>query len=531
MRLRPLAIAGDGATGRQRWTCSWTASRAAAPDHALDAASLERAAAVCRAVGGLPLAVELAAAASNRYPLDVLADRLSTRLDLIDTAGPADRHSGVERVLESSDRLLAPDEQTLLDRLSMFAGSFDVDDVDALDAAAPTAGLGAVLGALVDESMVPFHPDSRRYELLPPVRAIARRHLGECAAASAGPPATRRSSCPGSPAPTASCARRRGARRSRRRRHDRRPARCADRLRADDDVVRRTEMTASLHCFAMMRDRSELSGWAAELVPLRRAPGAGRVPRQRRHRRREARGSRHGTEDRLDGRSPGRRATLLHEDPRPRSLVRRSARRRRCVRTPGIRAARRRRRRGVVDQRATVEVVALAYAGDAWRPSAAPAPLVARADQLGTPSVQAMTRYVLAESIDDPAEAARAYCGSITLADEIVSGVADTSLAAQELRCGRTQEPAAVSPVASSTAAVRCPHTAVAGDHAAHRGARRDGRTLRRGDARCGLFREPPCRTGVRRRCAAAGRRAGAGEGAPRDGGVRGGSSASRPPR
>jgi hypothetical protein len=53
-----------------------------------------------------------------------------------------------------------------------------------------------------------------------------------------------------------------------------------------------------------------------------------------------------------------------------------------------------------------------------------------------------MTRYILAETIADPAEAARAYEESIALADgvgaDFVSGLADTSLAACELRAGRT---------------------------------------------------------------------------------------------
>ncbi len=90
---------------------------------------------------------------------------------------------------------------------------------------------------------------------------------------------------------------------------------------------------------------------------------------------------------------------------------------------------------------ATVEVVALAYAGRREEAAHLARPLVAHADRLATPSVQAMARYVLAESVEDPTEASRAYRESIKLAEGIgadfVSGVANTSLAAHELRHGR----------------------------------------------------------------------------------------------
>ncbi len=178
LRLHPLPI--DTAESHPSAALELFVDRAqaATPGLALDGAGLERARAVCRAVGGLPLGVELAAASSGRYPLDALAVQLSTRLDLIDaTVRPSDRHSSVEGVLESSYRLLERDEQTLLNRLSVFAGSFAIDDVEALDASAPIVGLGRALGGLVDKSMVRFHPHSGRYELLPPVRAVGRGHL------------------------------------------------------------------------------------------------------------------------------------------------------------------------------------------------------------------------------------------------------------------------------------------------------------------------------------------------------------------
>ncbi len=446
LRLRPLAVDSAGDAASPALELFVDRAGAATPGLAVDGAARDRAVEVCRAVGGLPLAIELAAASSGRYELDALAARLSTRLDLIDRAtGPSGRHGSVEGVLESSYRTLERDEQTLLDRLSVFAGPFGVDDVEALDADAPLAGLGRALGALVDKSMVPFHPDAGHYELLPPVRALARAHLarrGELERWTARHTAVVLARTGRLDADLRTSAEPRAARAVDAATADLRAVHA--RLCGDDDVTLLTALSASLHYFAMLRNRSELIGWATELVPRCAGhPDAGR-----------ARASAAiGAAKRGDLAAAGEIASmadlpaleqrfsteiLAHVYLYDGRLHEAAA----CSRqASGLHAE-------AGDEvwainAASVEVVALAYAGHRRDAEELARPLVARADRAGAPSSMAMTRYVLAETLDDPIEAARAYRQSISLGESIgadfVTGVANTSLAALELRVGRTR--------------------------------------------------------------------------------------------
>jgi predicted ATPase len=100
------------------------------PDVVFDAAARADAAAICRALDGLPLALELAAA---RVPLlgwagvrSRLVERLEGRLSLL-TRGAADaasRHRTLRAALAWTHGLLAPAEQQVLAALSVFAGGF-----------------------------------------------------------------------------------------------------------------------------------------------------------------------------------------------------------------------------------------------------------------------------------------------------------------------------------------------------------------------------------------------------------------------
>jgi ATP/maltotriose-dependent transcriptional regulator MalT len=92
---------------------------------------------------------------------------------------------------------------------------------------------------------------------------------------------------------------------------------------------------------------------------------------------------------------------------------------------------------------ATVEAVALAYSGHPADAEAAARHLRRVADGLGVTSRLAMTCYILAETIADPHDAAAMYQESISLAGavgaEFVTGLANTSLAACEIRAGQHQ--------------------------------------------------------------------------------------------
>ena len=115
-------------------------------------------------------------------PADLLA-RLSDSLQVLVGGGRdlPDRHRTIRATLEWSYGLLAPPEQALLDRLSVFAGSFSLEGAEAVGddgAAEPVLDL---LGTLVDNSLVrPVDTGiAMRFQLLGTVRDLARERLDE----------------------------------------------------------------------------------------------------------------------------------------------------------------------------------------------------------------------------------------------------------------------------------------------------------------------------------------------------------------
>ena len=91
---------------------------------------------ICRRLDGIPLALELAAAR-----IRVLSREQSptgwTTVSALLTGGPrtaAARHQTLRATMDWSYELLLPAEQALLQRLSVFAGSFDLDAVEGVAA-------------------------------------------------------------------------------------------------------------------------------------------------------------------------------------------------------------------------------------------------------------------------------------------------------------------------------------------------------------------------------------------------------------
>jgi len=115
-------------------------------------------AAVCTALDGLPLALELAAARIRVLPPAVMLERLGSRLGLL-RSGPRDapgRHQSLRAAIDWSFELLNPVEQTLLRRLSVFVGGATLDAVERV-CVIPAEGPSQVLdtlGALIDGSLV-----------------------------------------------------------------------------------------------------------------------------------------------------------------------------------------------------------------------------------------------------------------------------------------------------------------------------------------------------------------------------------------
>ena len=125
------------------------ADRAAAvlPGFVVDAENGATVAAVCRALDGIPLAIELAAVRLRSLsPQQVLA-RLDSRFQLLSGGGPADQphHRTLQAALEWSYGLLTKSEQAMWRRVSVFAGSFDLDAAEAV-----CAGEGIAARSVID---------------------------------------------------------------------------------------------------------------------------------------------------------------------------------------------------------------------------------------------------------------------------------------------------------------------------------------------------------------------------------------------
>jgi predicted ATPase len=152
-----------------------------------DDADWEHAGAIVRALDGLPLAIEIAAAAARTEPLGVLARRLaadtSTMLDAEPPVGAGRRRLGA--ALDAAVDRLGADAARVYALLSVFPGGFDTAGAAAV-AGIDEADARAVTGRLAEASLVVLEgPGRQRARLLRPVRAHAAARLGAQAAAEA----------------------------------------------------------------------------------------------------------------------------------------------------------------------------------------------------------------------------------------------------------------------------------------------------------------------------------------------------------
>ena len=137
---------------------------------------------VCRSLDGLPLALELAAAAVPMVGLDALSSGLTVRLSLLAFGRRTlARHETLEAMLDWSFELLSPAERIVLGCLAMFRAGFDLAaavQVAALEGDAETQTAQAVL-QLAAKSLLVVEPAPQgvSYRLLETTRAYARRKL------------------------------------------------------------------------------------------------------------------------------------------------------------------------------------------------------------------------------------------------------------------------------------------------------------------------------------------------------------------
>lgn len=165
----PLAADAGGA----RLLLERGAEHAAAPPDAGIAAE------IARRLDGIPLAIELAAAALYAMPAADLLARIDERFSLLTkgvrTAPP--RHRTLEALIESGYELLDDAGREVFRRLGAFAGSFSVDGAAAV-AGIDHDGADAFVRTLTDRSLLSRQP-AARFRLLETIRIYALERLRE----------------------------------------------------------------------------------------------------------------------------------------------------------------------------------------------------------------------------------------------------------------------------------------------------------------------------------------------------------------
>jgi predicted ATPase/DNA-binding CsgD family transcriptional regulator len=139
---------------------------------------------LCQRLDGIPLAIELAAVRLRALPLAELASQLESgiRMLTVSRRGTSPRHQTLRAAVEWSYRLCTPAERALWERLSVFAGTFDVRGAEQVcaDDALPQAQVVYALVGLVDKSVVLRDAsDPSRYRLLGALREYGADRLAE----------------------------------------------------------------------------------------------------------------------------------------------------------------------------------------------------------------------------------------------------------------------------------------------------------------------------------------------------------------
>ena len=187
--VEPLALPeGDASPGEMESSPAVQLLRdragAVRRDLAFDAHSLSTMVRVCRALDGMPLAIELAAARLRTMSLDQLANRLDDRFRLLTsgsrTALP--RHRTLRAVVDWSWELLTDAERMVLRRLAVFSGGASLDAAEQVCAgdAVEQEQVLELLTALAEKSLLLAEGDSApRYRMLGTIKEYAAHRLAE----------------------------------------------------------------------------------------------------------------------------------------------------------------------------------------------------------------------------------------------------------------------------------------------------------------------------------------------------------------
>lgn len=188
-KVPPLSIPGR----RYRPSASWLpmseamrlfTERAmdAAPDFVLDIHTVDAVAQLCRALVGMPLGIELAAAQVRALPIEQITMRLTKKVESSRSVGQdVSSQQALMAAVDWSYETLSEQEQILLRRLSVFAGWYlEMAEEVCHDEDISKGKVSALLADLVDKSLVTLDHEivgEARYGMLDTIRDFARDRL------------------------------------------------------------------------------------------------------------------------------------------------------------------------------------------------------------------------------------------------------------------------------------------------------------------------------------------------------------------
>ena len=197
----PLAVPEAGATDLAAITLSPAVrlyvdrAREAEPGFTVTDANVAAISRITRALDGLPLAIELAAARVRVLGVEGTAKRLGEALSLLTRTAPdlPERRRSLRATVEWSVNLLDPAAKRALAALAAFPGGASLEALEFV--AGPGTDVAAALDALLDASLVtsaPSYGGDPRFDMLETIKAYAAEELDRADPEhEAAPPAAR----------------------------------------------------------------------------------------------------------------------------------------------------------------------------------------------------------------------------------------------------------------------------------------------------------------------------------------------------
>jgi predicted ATPase/transcriptional regulator with XRE-family HTH domain len=162
-------------------------ARAVRPDFVINAGNINAVSTICAQLDGLPLAIELIAARMRLMSPEAMLNRWNDQFVLSANGmrAASERHKTLENAIGWSYRLLSTDEQKLFSYLSVFSGSFTLNEAETiLSKKFIEKRLPTLVSLLLDKSLINLAPEKEgrhepRYSMLVTIREYGRVRLKE----------------------------------------------------------------------------------------------------------------------------------------------------------------------------------------------------------------------------------------------------------------------------------------------------------------------------------------------------------------